>query len=284
MNIYLDTSAFNWLLDDPNSAHLQECVVQKCRLYLSIFTFAELASESCAERRIELIRLAKKLSGGFRPAAMPGDLLRRSKDAIINRRSDMDNSMGTEWNGIWAALNNPDLIDEMALAEIQAWKTNQEKWYCEMFDSARPPIQEALRGLRPGQIEAICHSFAEFMRLFGSVPAIVGNFFHDIASKLSSEPITRAMTGDLIRHSEHWRFFYGAVGYGLWARTYKLKNYGKKSSPGSIDTQQAIYISICDCFVTADSGQYDMLRLVKQFGHKKRIIWKYDRFRDVICD
>ncbi len=66
--------------------------------------------------------------------------------------------------------------------------------------------------------------------------------------------------------------------YGLFARGLKQTNFSKKQNPGSIDTQQAIYLAACDVFVTADRAQRRMLRLLVPFGHKKREVWTFNEF------
>ena len=52
----------------------------------------------------------------------------------------------------------------------------------------------------------------------------------------------------------------------------------KRINPGSIDTQQAIYLATCDTFVTSDLEQRRMLRLLVPFGHKKRSVMEYSKF------
>lgn len=90
--------------------------------------------------------------------------------------------------------------------------------------------------------------------------------------------LDRELIERIIHHSEHWRFFLSSMVYGMYLRSVRTINFGRLKNPGSIDTQQAIYLTVCDTFVTADRHQHRMLRLLVPFGHKKRQIWDYDRF------
>ena len=57
---------------------------------------------------------------------------------------------------------------------------------------------------------------------------------------------------------------------GMYGRSIRTGQFGKDKNPGSIDTQQSIYLAICDVFVTADRLQRRMLRLLACFGHRKK--------------
>ena len=110
MAFYLDTSAINRLYDDPRSPNLRKVLQKKSIVYPSVFIVAELAAEPDERRRIGLLELLKKISGNYRPVAMPEDLLRRSLESVNIWSSDMNHSMGPKWGGVWSALNNPTLM------------------------------------------------------------------------------------------------------------------------------------------------------------------------------
>jgi hypothetical protein len=55
--------------------------------------------------------------------------------------------------------------------------------------------------------------------------------------------------------------------YGLYQRSMKVDNYSRKHASG-MDMAQAVYLSLCDRFVTNDARQCRGLRLVKQFIKK----------------
>ena len=282
---YLDTSAINSLYDDPKVSNLKSAIKDRAQVYISVFTIAELASTSDADRRLGLLRLAKDISGKFRPAAMPGDLLKRSLEAIHAWAPDMDNSMGPEWDGVWTALNDPTLIDEESYREITEWKAQQENWYHETHDRGRPLMQNGLAKLSSEERSTLTPRFSRLIKYYPPDREFIKDFVADMASHSGTKlQVDRALAYRIIRHSEHWRFFLASMAYGMYGRSIRISHFSRSKNPGSIDTQQSIYLAICDVFVTADQQQYRMLRLLTPFGHKKRQVWKYPRFASWLLD
>lgn len=280
-SFYLDTSAINHLYDDPQHTLLTSILDKKKNVFISIFTFAEIASTKNKTRRNGLLKLTSSLLGGYIPAAMPGDLLKRSFLGIYKHEKDMNHSMDSKWNGIILALVNPELIDEETFDEIVQWKTQQEHWYHKMHDEGRPKLQSLLSTLHSDERNAISMSFPSFIRYYLSKPEFIQDIVIDIALKHGYElTVDRNIAQAILYNSEHWRFFLLGMAYGLYVRSIRNSHYSRDRNPGSIDTQQSIYLTTCDIFVTADHQQYNMLRYVNIFGNKQRHIWKYNRFRN----
>jgi hypothetical protein len=150
-----------------------------------------------------------------------------------------------------------------------------------MHDRGRPRIQAVLRKLPPNEFTALTSSFSRLIRHYQPDSEFVINFVLDMASHSGAAvTVDRELVQRIIQHSEHWRFFLVSMVYGMYIRSVRTSHYGKKKTPGSIDTQQAIYLATCNVFVTADRQQYRMLRSLVPFGHKKRRIWTYSRFAE----
>jgi hypothetical protein len=272
--VYLDTSAINHLYDDPNARILTETLNSKSQPLISVFTFMETASTSDSGRRVGLITFLKSITGHNRPVAMPGDLLRRSLEAMSVRASTIDISMGSEYDGVWIALDQPDLIHNDAYKEVLERKRHEEEWYQDMHDLGRPEIQQALTKLSPKERHTLT-TFSGLIKYYHSNPNLV-NLVCDLASHSGAKvAVDNLLVSTTIQHSEHWRFFLAGMAYGLYARSVKITNFSKHKNPGSVDTQQSIYLATCDVFVTADQQQHDMLRFLTPFGHKKRDVWDY---------
>lgn len=274
--IYLDTSAINQLHDDPKSAMLIRAIKAKTLPLISVFTFMEIASTSDSHRRLSLLGLLKEIVGTSRPAAMPGELLRRSLEAMKVHDSKMDISIGRDYDGVWLALSKPDLVEDDDYQEIIARKRHEEAWYQDMHDQGRPSIQQALAQLPPK--ERVPLTFSKFIKHYRSNPELM-NIVYDLASRSGTRvKVDNQLVLKTIQYSEHWRFFLAGMAHGFYSRSLKISNFSKSKNPGSIDTQQSIYLAACDVFVTADQQQYRMLRLLSLFGHKKRKVWKYSNF------
>ncbi len=276
---YLDTSAINSLHDDPRATELIEAIKKSAHVYISVFTIAELASTTDQDRRTALPRTAKTISGDYRPAAMPGDLLRKSLEAVSAWASDMDNSMGPKWDGVWMALNDPTLIDHESFLEIARWKAEQERWYREMHERGRPLMQATLMRLPAEERAALLSKFSRLIKYYRPESQFMRESIAYIATRSGTVATFDNVLADrIVRHSEHWRFFLSSMVYGMYGRSIRPGRFGKDKNPGSIDTQQSIYLAICDVFVTADHLQRRMLRLLACFGHRKRQVWEHSSF------
>ena len=280
---YLDTSAINSLFDDADRSDLVDRLGTHSKVYISVFTVAELAATLDRNRRIGLVTLAREVSGGYHPLAKPGDLLKRSLKATQGWKKEIDASMGSEWGGLWMVLCNPDLIDQKAYSEVICWKEQQEKWYQDMHDRGRPRMQQAIAKLPAKEKDAFGSSFPNLIRAYNQRPDFINNAVYDIVSSLNMI-LNRERVQRLIDRSEYWRFFLASMAYGLHRRSVQATRFSKKINPGSIDTQQAIYLATCNVFVTADNQQHRMMRLIVPFGHrhKRRYIWTYECFKDWI--
>jgi hypothetical protein len=279
---YFDTSALNHLLDD-NTVEASSVSDKKVNISFSVFTVAEVASTPDLARRNSLLQLAKELSGGYRPLAFPAELLKRSIESIKTWAPDMDSSMSHEWDGICMILNDPSLIDDKTFQEIKEWKNNQENWFHEMHERGRPHLQNALTNSRQGIKDSIFNSFARLLRYHSPDKKSSKEFVFDLASQAKPNiTIDNELVDRLLKHSEHWRFFLSSMIYGLYAHSVRNSHYSRSQNPGSIDTQQAIYLAACDVFVTADLKQREMLRLLVPLGHKRRQVWEYQTFAEWI--
>ncbi len=279
--IYFDTSAVNWVFDDPQRDLLIARLLEDATIHISIFTVAELAATPSKERRTELLRLAGELSCNWRPLAWPGDLLKRSLDALISQEEKIEGSMGPEWDGLWQALCNPEAIDSEDWQEAVQWKNRQEHWYQEMHDEGRGYIQEALSRIPTKDRESFYRRPSRILRYFYNNTEYITNLISEMAKRCgyekSSKESLRAVLG-----LEQWRFFLGGMAYGFFLRSVQRKNFSKKRNPGSIDTMQAIYLSGCDSFVTADWNQHRMMKWLLPLGYRKRRIRYYDQLRQQI--
>jgi len=280
--LYFDTSAINWLADEPKRSLIFKALSQDA-CSISIFTVVELASTPNDARRIHLLSTAKQLTGDYRPLAMPGEILSRSASAFINREETMNPSMGEDWDGIWHALCDPTLIDKQALNEAQAWKSKQQKWYQDMHEIGRPYVQADMSRLSEPERKWIVQFPSRLLKHFARNREFLLHIVSDLAP--STITVSREIAEGIIDNLEPWRFFLAAMAYGMYSRSLQINGYGKQSNPGSIDTQQAIYLAGCDVFVTADEGrqsgpwggQLAMMRMILPFGTQHREVWHFNR-------
>ena len=276
---YFDTSGLNHLFDDCHNI-TSRLLETNSKIFISVFTVAEIASTYDISRRNSLLQLAKNVSRNYRPLASPAELLKRSIESIKVRAPYMHSSMSRKWDGVWAILNNPSLIDDKVFQEIKEWKQQQEQWFNDMHARGRPHLQNALESISDS---IKFSSFSQLLRYHSPDKQSTKEFVLDIASHASpNAKVDFDLVDRMLNYSEHWRFFLSSMVYSLYVRSVQNTHYSRSQNPGSIDTQQAIYLASCDVFVTADSGQRNMLRLLVPLGHKNRQVWTYKKFANWI--
>jgi len=281
MIFYLDTSAINSLFDDLSLAQLLPAISKRALIYPSIFNVAEIGATPDKARRLGLLKLTKQISRNYRPLALPSDLLKRALTNIKMRAESMDHSMGPEWDGVWLALNEPSLIDGPVYEETVEWKRNQEEWFHDMHKNGRTKMQAYLDRLSASDRVSLVSRFSGLARQYSPEGEFVRGVVADLATRSGAKvEIDRELVNDILRYSEHWKFFLASMIYGLFSRGVRQKNFSKNKNPGSIDSQQAVYLAACDVFVTSDKQQRRMLRLLVPFGLKKRAVWTFKQFKD----
>jgi hypothetical protein len=149
-----------------------------------------------------------------------------------------------------------------------------------MHKRGRPHLQNALKNI-PQSAEF--NDFAKLLRYHSPDKKSNKDFVFDIATRANPNgSVDFDLVDRILKHSEHWRFFMSSMIFSLYARSVRKSHFSKSQNPGSIDTQQAIYLASCDVFVTADVKQRNMLRLLVPLGHKKRQVWTYQMFANWI--
>lgn len=267
--MYFDTSAINWLFDHPYRDRLVADIRDKAEVHISIFTVAEMASTSSKERRTELMRFARKITYNWRPLAWPGDLLKRSLDALVLQKENIEASMGAEWNGLWTALCNPEAVEVEECQEAIRWKNQQEEWYQTMHDEGRDHIQKALSSLPEKERRLLYLRPSNVLRHFAGNKAYIAHLISEMAERCGHKSISEGLLSEVLK-LEDWRFFLAAMAYGLFVRSVQKEGFSKKRNPGSIDTQQAIYLAGCDVFATADWNQRTMVKWLLPLGYMRR--------------
>jgi hypothetical protein len=67
---------------------------------------------------------------------------------------------------------------------------------------------------------------------------------------------------------------------GVHKRSIEREGFSAKRNAGAVDLGQAVYLTLCDRFVTDDYAQYHALRILNVFNTKRRTeVLKYDTFR-----
>jgi len=278
--IYLDTSVINCLLDDSLSDDLISSLKKSFQPYLSFFTIIELLATSDKQRRIKLVNLAKNILGNYRPLARPGDLLKRSLQARYKSISEFNASITDEDDGLWYAVNNPEQINDDDYREIRQEKVRQEDWFKEMCKTVRPLYQKEFRRATKKEKEQLLSNPNYFLRF--AIQHLFESMFISLAKKADNSIPSEFVKKYIREPDDVWCYFLISIFYCIYIYCVQTSNYSYKKNISSIDTQQSIYLGVSDIFVTNDTKQYEMLKIISPFGVHQKEIWLYSEFKKLL--
>jgi len=250
-------------------------------IYPSVFTIAEVASTTDPDKRIKLLRFLKKISGDFRPIGMPGELLGLELQLRRSRKPSMEVSMGDQWDGLWAVFNEPALLQQEDIDEVKEWKRKEEDKILSIFRDNRDLIQASIDELPESDRKEVLRSYSKLMKSFLETEGFILNTVNSFAQiPVPGIKFQQEQVDELLEFSDFWRLFLAALGFMFYTFSVKKSGYSMKGNknPGSIDLQQAMFLSICDTFVTEDKRQSRALRIISRFAKRRPKIWSVAQF------
>ena len=275
MRYYFDTSAVNAAMDDEIGPQgIIDGLSSHGQILVSTINIVEVGSTREPAARVKLMEALKILADGTRPAIFPNDALKRSLDVVAAGERSMNWSISEVEEGIWIALQKPELMtDQAAVDELRQYKDEQESWWRSLHEGARCQLKEIV-----GKEGDIFGSPLKFIRHYGNHDEFISDFFDELLANIGY-PNFQGKARRLLNKIEPWTFYFGAMAHGSYSRAVQLQNYGHGRNPGGLDSQQAVYLSCCDVFVTNDEGQRKMLKGLRVFGQKRRSVVSYKAFR-----
>jgi hypothetical protein len=82
-----------------------------------------------------------------------------------------------------------------------------------------------------------------------------------------------------------WLLYFAGLAYAIWHRAVRQEGFGAGRSAGGLDLWCAMYLPLCNIFITDDAPQRRALRLLNQLMRNPRIVNKksssvvsYDEF------
>ncbi len=275
MLVYFDTSSYNWLYKEPTKELLIEKINNKVTIIASIFNFIELASNPNIPQRIDLLNFFHSLIKKYPLLGTPSELLLNSYCSYL-QKTKFYNKITKHNYLLDNFITAPQNIDFETFKIIKSIKDFEIKSYIKMHNTGRKFLQDAIKKDRAESI--INNNFILLLKDFCKNNAFLGKIaqiflktnytiFHNIEN-----------SHKLIKNIEPWRLYFSAMAYGLFMHSILKDKSTKKLDPGSIDIQQTIYLSTCDCFVTNDKKQKEMLILLSRINkntlHKKIMLYK----------
>jgi hypothetical protein len=282
MRYCFDTSGVNRLLDDPARDAIVTALLDTGSVRITAYNVIEAAKTEDALRRRSLVNLMRKLSDHKRPLDRPNTLARAVARGYATRSPGGSASFGVNsdpnLDGVWVALNNPEELDKETRAEILEWAQQWENDYDSIAVAARTRFQALIAKYPKAQRPTAAFTMRGFMRQ------------RDQLCKGLVAPIYEKETGSVLTEEEFeemmeeplWSLYLGGYAYALHHRSVKVNQYSRRRNAGGIDLGQAVYLRLCDQFVTDDRAQYRGLRFLNRFARAKGYLTEvltYDAYR-----
>lgn len=124
MRYCLDTSAINRLQDDPDREAIVTGMLTGASFRISAYNVIEAAKTRNVERRQDLVRLMRRLAENKRPLDQPNGPIRAVARGYSERGANgkvtLTVNVDPALEGLWVALNEPELIDADLAARVIA--------------------------------------------------------------------------------------------------------------------------------------------------------------------
>jgi hypothetical protein len=283
MRYCFDTSALNRLYQDTDRDSIVTGMLVGASFRISAYNVIEAAKTSDIELRRELVRIMRRLADNKRPLDRPNGLIRAVARAYAGRDGHGDPTMivnaDPNLEGLWIALNDPSLIDDDARTELLKWAKEWEGDYDAIASGARDRFQELFRRRPKQRPRTAAATIKGFMK---HRDKIFSNLVAPIYEQETGCRLSRTEYDELIK-DPMWALYFAGYAYALHHRSVRADGFSRERNAGGIDLGQAVYLCLCDRFVTDDRPQYRALRPLNRFniatGHKTEV-WTYDGFRN----
>jgi hypothetical protein len=184
---------------------------------------------------------------------------------------------------VWAAFENPAGVEDHLREFLNNWKKDAETSFKEIFQKARPAFQQLFekRGVvRP-------RSRCALIRHYCKSADLIYEYVAPIYKRVVGKDLHKQELNLLFSKVPEWPIYLLGWVICVFERAIQAQGYGpgRKGKagrkPGTLDLWCAIYLTRCDCFVTADLPQLRALRLINAFNphHPRTRILSYDRLR-----
>jgi hypothetical protein len=137
-----DTSALNRLFDDSERDSIVHGLLDTGSFYISAYNVIEVAKIPDETRRTALVQLMKRLADNKRPLDRPNTIVLSHATAHAAGKSRATVNADSNLEGLWIALNQPELIDDDARHEVVAWTKEVEGDFSKVVAGDRDMFQK----------------------------------------------------------------------------------------------------------------------------------------------
>ena len=178
--------------------------------------------------------------------------------------------------GLWIALNQPSLLDQEARDEVLAWAAEWEDDFSEAVAGDREQFQSLFRKAPSERPKATASTLRAYLSKKEECRSLINNVY----KRQTRKHLTDSEYEVLVREPV-WPLYFLGYAYAVHQRGIQEQNFSGTRNAGAIDLGQAVYLTLCDRFVTDDRAQYRGLRLLNVLNSKRRThVMRYDTFRN----
>jgi len=283
MMIYcFDTSAINAVHDDEERDEVLSRLLKfPNRIHITCVNIAEVVSTPVESRRHSLLLLLKQMSNGTNPLMMPNKLIRRATKAFAKRKLSLTVTITAEDSTFWWVMDDPASANGVRQVEALQWKESLERPFIEAHRNARPAFQS----LFSDPATPPPRSKAQLLRSFRQQDSAIYDFLKPFYKKETGRYLSRDTMSRMFEVLPMWPLYLAGWGHEMFTRAVRPSNYGIRGKPGTLDLWCAIYLPLCERFVTNDDGQYLALRLLNVLNKRffetrtKTKVVRYARFK-----
>jgi hypothetical protein len=270
-----DTSAINRLVDDPERGPIVTALLSTGSIRITAYNVLEVAKTGNDTRRTALMQMMVRLSNGKRPLDRPNTILLSYAAAHATRSSSAVVNADPNLEGVWTALNQPDLIDEEARSEALAWADSWEGDFSALVAGDRNQFQALFR-TAPNQRPAKASST---LRAYSGQKARCRSIVGDVYRRQTGGALSDSGY-DVLMREPAWALYLLGYAYAVHHRAIQERDVSERRNAGAVDLGQAVYLTLCDRFITDDRAQCRALRLLNSFNTKRHArVLSYDGFR-----
>jgi len=271
----LDTSAINRLLDDPEREPITKALISIGSFRITAYNVIEAAKTECKDRRCRLIDMMKRLADRKRPLDRPNTILlsyaKAHADGIAAALVNADKQL----EGLWNALNQPDLVDENVRQELISWATDLEDDFSKVVAGDRDQFQTLFQKVPNERPKTIAATLRAYLNARDECRSLI----NDVYQNQTQKPLTDSAYQVLVREPA-WPLYFVGYAYAVHKRAIQKHKFQERLNAGAIDLGQAVYLTMCDRFITNDRAQYRALRLLNVLNTKRNTqVMQYDHFR-----
>jgi hypothetical protein len=265
-----DTSVVNQLTDDPRCEELVATILREMDVYISALTVIEIAKTTNVDRRERLRELAKTLAKTRQPLALPNELLESVTRSFQSRAENIVITIPPDQRDLWFLFSKANALLEGGREEITRWTKANEG----LHGAPAAPLREKIDRLfaaeptkRPrGPADLLRQLMAGNWELHYSLPS---QFYKLATGRVL--PLSR-LEAFLEAGSGIWAVFLASVALSVYYAAVWVPAHGSRSTVGVLDLWSAVYLPLCDTFVTNDlknGGQYEALRIANTLNRRR---------------